>query len=181
MIGLLPKSLEIDGRDYEINSDFRVALLIFKAYNDGELSDYEKASVCLKCLYKEVPKNTEEALKKAVWFLDGGDMPKSKQAPSPMMDWEQDQYIIFPALNKVAGYEIRSVKYLHWWSLLGLFHEIDEGLYSQVMNIRAKKAKGKKLEKWEREFYIEHTELINIKRKLTAEEQAELDFINSLI
>lgn len=181
MIGLLPKSLEIDGRDYEINSDFRVALLIFKAYNDSELSNYEKAAVCLKCLYKEIPENAEEALKKAVWFLDGGDMPKSKQAPSPMMDWEQDQYIIFPALNKVAGYEIRSVNYLHWWSFLGLFNEIDEGLYSQVMNIRAKKAKGKKLEKWEREFYIEHTELINIKRKLTAEEQAELDFINNLV
>ncbi|MEE0929627.1 MAG: Gp15 family bacteriophage protein, partial [Acutalibacteraceae bacterium] len=32
MIGLLPKSLEIDGREYEINSDFRVVLLIFEAY-----------------------------------------------------------------------------------------------------------------------------------------------------
>ena len=177
MIGLLPKSLEIDGRDYEINSDFRVALLIFKAYNDGELSDYEKASVCLKCLFQEMPKDLNKALEKAVWFLDGGDMPKSKQAPAPMMDWEQDQYIIFPALNKVAGCEIRSVKYLHWWSFLGLFHEIDEGLYSQVMNIRAKKIKGKRLEKWERDFYIEHRELIDIRHELTAEEQAELDFI----
>ena len=179
--GMLPKSLEIDGQRYDIRTDYRVALLIFKAYKDERLSDFGKAVNCLRLLYKEAPKNTEEALKKAVWFLDGGDMPKSKQAPSPMMDWEQDQYIIFPALNKVAGYEIRSVKYLHWWSFLGLFNEIDEGLYSQVMNIRTKKAKGKKLEKWEREFYIEHTELINIKRKLTAEEQAELDFINSLI
>ena len=108
-------------------------------------------------------------------------MPKPKQAPAQIMDWEQDQYIIFPALNKVAGYEIRSVNYLHWWSFLGLFHGIDEGLYSQVMNIRAKKIKGKKLEKWEREFYIEHTELIDLKQKLTAEEQAELDFINNLV
>ena len=181
MIGLLPKSLEIDGVEYKIHSDYRVALLIFKAYRDNKLSDYEKSMVCLKCLFQEMPKDLNKALEKAVWFLDGGDMPKSKQAPSPMMDWEQDQYIIFPALNKVAGYEIRSVKYLHWWSLLGLFHEIDEGLYSQVMNIRAKKIKGKRLEKWERDFYIEHRELIDIRHELTAEEQAELDFINNLV
>ena len=181
MIGILPESLEIDGVEYKINSDYRVALLIFKAYHDNELSDYEKSMVCLKCLFQEMPKDLNKALEKAVWFLDGGDMPKSKQAPSPMMDWEQDQYIIFPALNKVAGYEIRSTKYLHWWSFLGLFHGIDEGLYSQVMNIRAKKIKGKRLEKWERDFYIEHRELIDIKHKLTAEEQAELDFINNLV
>lgn len=181
MIGILPESLEIDGVEYKIRSDYRVALLIFKAYNDNELSDYEKSMVCLECLFQEMPKDLNKALEKAVWFLDGGDMPKSKQAPSPMMDWEQDQYIIFPALNKVAGYEIRSVNYLHWWSFLGLFHGIDEGLYSQVMNIRAKKIKGKKLEKWERDFYIEHRELIDIKHKLTAEEQAELDFINNLV
>lgn len=181
MIGILPESLEIDGVEYKIRSDYRVALFIFKAYRDDELSDYEKSMVCLECLFQEMPKDLNKALEKAVWFLDGGDMPKSKQAPSPMMDWEQDQYIIFPALNKVAGYEIRSVKYLHWWSFLGLFHGIDEGLYSQVMNIRAKKIKGKRLEKWERDFYIEHRELIDIKHKLTAEEQAEIDFINNLV
>ena len=181
MIGILPESLEIDNVEYKIHSDYRVALLIFKAYRDNKLSDYEKSMVCLKCLFQEMPKDLNKALEKAVWFLDGGDMPKSKQAPSPMMDWEQDQYIIFPALNKVAGYEIRSVKYLHWWSLLGLFHEIDEGLYSQVMNIRAKKIKGKRLEKWERDFYIEHRELIDIRHELTAEEQAEIDFINNLV
>ena len=181
MIGILPESLEIDGLEYKINSDYRVALLILKAFNDNELSDYEKSMVCLKCLFQEMPKDLNKALEKAVWFLDGGDMPKSKQSPSPMMDWEQDQYIIFPALNKVAGYEIRSVKYLHWWSFLGLFHGIDEGLYSQVMNIRAKKIKGKRLEKWERDFYIEHRELIDIRHELTAEEQAELDFINNLV
>ena len=46
---------------------------------------------------------------------------------------------------------------------------------------RAKKIKGKRLEKWERDFYIEHRELIDIRHELTAEEQAELDFINNLV
>lgn len=42
MIGLLPTSLEIDGEQYEINSDFRIALLIFEAYADKELTYGEK-------------------------------------------------------------------------------------------------------------------------------------------
>lgn len=187
MIGILPTSLEICGKKYKIRSDFRVALLIFEAYNDSELSNKEKFIICLESLFEDVPDNDniEEAIRKAVWFLDGGDMPKSKKAQTKLMDWEQDQSIIFPAINKVAGYETRTVDYLHWWSFLGLFNEIGEGLYSQVMNIRIKRAKGKKLQKWERDFYNEHKELINIKEKLTPEQQAELDaekdYINSLI
>lgn len=181
MIGYLPQSLNIDGEEYAINSDFRVALTIFEAYNDEALSDYEKMLCCLKCLFKEIPLNADEALKQANWFLDGGDMPKSKKAPVKLMDWEYDQSIYFPAVNKVAGYETREAEYLHWWSFLGLFNEIGEGLYSQVMNIRSKRAKHKKLEKWEREFYNEHKELINIPEKLTEEEQEELDFINNLV
>ena len=53
------------------------------------------------------------------------------------------------------------------------------------MNIRGKRAKGKKLEKWERDFYNEHKELVDIKEKLSPEQQAELDaeedFINNLV
>ena len=52
------------------------------------------------------------------------------------------------------------------------------------MSIRAKKAKGKKLDKYEREFYITHRELIDLKPKLTAEEEQELkeelEFIDNL-
>lgn len=184
MIGKLPKSLVVGDTEYAIRSGFDVALLIFQAYSDPNLSETEKAQVCLMCLYEEVPINADEALKQATWFLDGGDMPKSKKSPVKLMDWEYDQSIYFPAVNKVAGYETRTVDYLHWWSFLGLFNEIGEGLFSQVMNIRSKRAKGKKLEKHEKEFYNEHKELINIKEKLTEEEQARLqeeaDFIDNL-
>lgn len=181
MIGQLPKSLIIDGKPHEINSDFRAALLIFQAYNDNELNELEKSIVCLRCLYKEVPENKAEALKQAVWFLDGGDAPKPEQAPRKMMDWEQDESIIFPAVNKVAGFETRTAEYLHWWTFLGLFNEIGEGLYSTVMHIRSKQSRGKPLDKWEKEFYSSHKELVDLRQKLTPEEQAELEFIKNLV
>ena len=181
----LPKTLEVCGREYAIRTDYRVALTIFEAFNDRTLPPQLVTPTVIQCLYKNIPDDAEEAYKKAVWFLDGGDMPKSRKAPKRTMDWEQDEYLIFPALNKVARCELRSVEYLHWWTFLGLFNEVGEGLYSQVMSIRTKRANGKKLEKWEREFFEKHKELIVIKEKLTPEEQAELEaeeaYINSLI
>ena len=177
-----PKSLEIDGVDYSIRSDFRVALLIFEAYQDNELDDLEKSSVCLECLYEDVPPNIEKAFEKAIWFLDGGDTPKSKQQSKKLMDWKQDESIIFPAINKTAGYETRNAEFVHWWTFLGFFNEIDnEGLYSQVMSIRFKKSKGKKLEKWEQEFYRNNKELVDIKQTYSAEEQAEIDRLKKLL
>jgi hypothetical protein len=181
MIGELPKTLEVDGKEYEIRTDFRVALLIFQALNNPDLSDKEKALIYLKSLYKEVPPNLDEAFKKAGWFLDGGNIPKSKKAPKQLMDWEQDESIMFPALNKVAGYETRSAEYLHWWSFLGLFNEVGEGLWSQVINIRSKKAKHKKLEKWEEEFYKDHREIIDLKKKYTSDELSEMERINKML
>ncbi len=181
MIGLLPKSLEIGGNQYRIRSDFRVALLIFEAFNDAELNDYEKVQVCLKCLYEEVPADTETAYRQAIWFLDGGNIPKSPQNRKKVFDWKQDESLIFSAVNKSAGFEIRSAEYVHWWTFLGYFSEIGEELFSQIVNIRTKKSRGKKLEKWEREFYAEHREMIDLKRSVSAEEQAEIDRLNAIM
>lgn len=188
MIGRLPKELNINGINRAIRSDFRVALLIFQAYNDPELSDWEKAQIMLECLYEDIdsipPEDLQEAADQAVWFLDGGSVPDEKskyQQSKKVMDWEQDDQMIFSAVNKIAGYETRAVEYLHWWTFLGFFNEIGEGLFSTVINIRQKKNKGKKLEKHEQEFYRENKSLIDIKPRLTKEEQAEIDYWNKLL
>jgi hypothetical protein len=185
MIGYLPRKLNINGTDRAIRSDYRVALLIFQAYNDTELSEEEKVQTMMECLYEDyenIPtEDCQEAADKAVWFLDGGSTSEEDskhQQSKKVMDWEQDEQLIFSAVNKVAGYETREKEYMHWWSFLGFFNEIGEGLFSTVINIRQKKNKGKKLEKHEQEFYRENKSLIDIKVKLTPEEQAEIDYWN---
>lgn len=60
---------------------------------------------------------------------------------------------------------------MHWWTFLGYFGEIEEGLFSTVVNIRNKRANGKKLDKWEIEFYNKNKALINIQ---TAQDKAEI-------
>lgn len=52
-----------------------------------------------------------------------------------------------------------------------LFQRDRRGAFSSVIGIRQKLSKGKKLEKYEQEFYRNHRNMIDLKRKLSAEEQ----------
>ena len=174
MIGILPKSLDVGGKRYGINSDFRIVLNLFEVLQLDELTDLEKAYITVNVLYtEEIPdKDFEEAVEKAYWFCDGGDMPKSQPSKVKTLDWKHDESIIFPAINKAAGCEVRTLPYLHWWTFLGYFGEISEGLFSTVMNIRCKRAEGKKLEKYEKDFLRKHKELVVLHSE---EEQQAID------
>lgn len=185
MIGRLPTSLEVSGKKVDIRTDFRDILVIMQAFSDPELLPEEKYEVMLEILYKDISEiaesNYPEAIKQALWFLDCGQVEDNKKTPRKVMDWEQDESILFPAINKVAGCEVRAVEYLHWWTFMGYFMEIDDGTFSMVLGIRQKRSKGKKLEKWEQEFYRANKSLCDLKTKYTAEEQEEIDYWNKLL
>lgn len=173
----LPTTVEIGDATYNIRSDYRPILDIMTALNDPELSDAEKAFVAFRIFYpewKDIPqKDYEEAIRKCYWFIDGGrDFQQSKKSPK-LMDWDQDfPYIIAP-INRIAGQELRSVPYCHWWTFLSYYYEIGECVFSQIVSIRHKRKTGK-LEKWEQKWYRENKELVDIKTKYT---NAEDDLI----
>ena len=169
-----PTSLNIGGVEYEIRTDYRVILDLLMALNDPELSDsdnkmsaYMQSRVILEIMFPDwdnIPKEyIQEALDKVAEFIDMGIGDDSKKPKT--MDWEQDAPIIIPAINKVLNKEIRAEKYMHWWTFLGAYMEIGEGLFSNIIHIRQKKAKGKKLEKWEQDFYKENKSLIDFQHK----------------
>ena len=184
MIGRLPTSLDVNGETYAIRSDFRDVLNIVAAFNDPELEDKEKVFVTLFVLYEdfeEIPEEDyEAAFRAAMEFIDHGVKADDTRSPR-VMDWEQDEGIMFPAVNKVAGFETRSAEYLHWWTFMGYFMEISEGVFSSVLSLRLKKAKGKKLEKWEQEYWNANKSICVLRQKLTPEEQAEKDRLNALL
>ena len=184
MIGELPTQLEISGEMYSIRTDFRDIIKILCAFNDPELKNEEKIYICLFILYEEFENISEseyeEAFQKAIAFIDQGSQENNKHSPR-LMDWEQDEQIMFPAINKVAGFEIRSSKYVHWWTFMGYYMEISEGIFSQVLALRSKKAKGKKLEKWEKEFWSNNRDICVLKTKLTEEEKLELENLNKML
>ena len=167
MIGKLPQTLEVCNKPYAIRSDFRDILIIISAYNDKDLSDQEKVFVCLNRIFKDfgtMPKDKDTyaaALKAATEFME---CRLSSDKPSPkVVNWDKDEQLIFPAINKVAGMEVRAVPYMHWWTFLGYFQAIDrEDLWGVVLTIRQKKAMGKKLEKHEKDFLAANHDLCSM-------------------
>lgn len=174
----LPTSIEIDRSVYEIRSDYRAIIDILLAFNDRELNEIEKYEVALKIFYvDQIPDfQLEKACEKMVEFINFMKIGKGRD-PRKLMDWEQDADLIIPAVNKVAGSEIRLLPYLHWWTFLGMYMEVGDCLFSQILAIRQKKAQGIKLEKWELEFFKANKDLIelrNRKEERSKEEQDEL-------
>lgn len=187
MVGYLPRELEVAGKQYAVRTDFRDILKILVAFNDPELEDSERVYICLFILYEDfqsIPvRDYEAAFKAALSFIDqgAGEIKKSAKRSPRVMDWEQDENLIFPAVNKVAGFETRSAEYIHWWTFLGYYMEVSEGIFSTVLSLRMKKAKGKKLEKWEREFWAANKDLCVLHEKLTEEEKAAKERLNALL
>jgi Bacteriophage Gp15 protein. len=172
MIGALPTSLEVDGVEYLINSDFRAALLVFEAFSDITLTALNKQLVMLEIIYApptssepNIPPNTAEALKQALWFLDVGVDEKHKKAnPVKSMDYSQDEQLLFSAVNAVFARDVREEPYMHWWTFYGLTQAISpDSLISHIVSIRHKRAKHEKLEKHEQKFYFENRHLIDFR------------------
>lgn len=187
MLGQLPKSLTVNGTDYAIRSDFRNILTVFEAFEDDSLTNEDKAFVLLARIYVDLEKIPKKdytaAYEEAVKFIEGGTVSKGKKSPYKLFNWIKDEQLIFPAVNKVAGCEVRLTEYMHWWTFLGYFGNVDkEDLWSFVLSIRQKRAKGKKLEKYEREFLNANKELCSIESTVSAKsaEDALEEMFNAL-
>ena len=179
----LPRTLDYGHGPRAIRADFRVALDILAAFDDPELSETEKAYICLHNLYEDFermpPEEYAEAYRAAVAFIDhgaGGDGGGLRT-----VDWEQDAPLLFPAVNRVAGYEVRDAAFLHWWTFLGMFMEIRESVYATVLSLRQKKARGVKLERWEQDFWRRNAGICRLRLRLTEAEKEEKERLRAVL
>lgn len=176
----LPKTLNVGGKDYNIRYQFGAVLDVLAAYGDQEMEEEDKAEVMMTIIYpelKDIPsEHIAEAYKKACEFIDCG-QKDSGRPHKKIMDWSQDADLIIPAINNVAGMEVRANPELHWWTFCGYYMSIGDSLFSTVIHIRRKKTERKKLDKWEEEFYRENKHLIDLHTPVTEEIQAEKESI----
>lgn len=181
----LPKTIDIDGAALAIRYDYRVILEIITMLSDNDLAPEDKGQALLEMFYVEPEqiKDIQKAIEQCYWFIDCGNKP-TKSSPR-LMDWEQDfQYIIAP-VNRVLGYDARGVDYnfadntggLHWWTFVSAYMEIGaDTTLSQIISMRSKMKKGKKLEKWEREWIRSNYDAVHLHTNYS---DAETDLINS--
>lgn len=184
----LPKTINIGGVEQPIRWWYGAILDILTIFNNPDYEVDEQWEVALRIFYpnfESIPSDKlEESAVKLKTFIDRGVSENDEHSPV-LMDWEQDANMIFPAVNRVMGKEIRGDDTIHWWTFIGAYMEIGESLFSSVLNIRSKRAKGKKLEKYEKEFERENRSLITLKRRKSeaeiAKEEAEKKALEELL
>ena len=178
----IPTSVDIDGKEYKIrnNGDYRMVLDCFSALNDTELNTEERLFASLIIFYEDMDEysmeslNLEVAVNKMFDFFNCGSTDQNaKKVPYKLLDWDKDSQLICSAVNKVANTEIRLVPYMHWWTFMGYYSAIGECLLSTILTIRDKIMKGKKLEKYEREFRRDNPQYFVWNSKTLEQEEAD--------
>lgn len=183
----LPTSLEVSGKERSIRTDFRVILDLLEIFGDVELTDEEKALLILEIFYPDDAfgmDEVQEAINKCCAFIDCEDEGTTdNKSTARLMDWKQDYKHIIAPVNRVLGQEARAVTYdyaantggLHWWTFLAAYQEIGDCYFAQIVSIRSKQARGKALDKSDREFYRRNRADIDLKIKYTEAETTEID------
>lgn len=172
----LPVAVEINGGQFNIREqcDYRIVLKCINALNDPDLTDEQKLQCALIIFYEDYDRlpDLQVAVSEMFRIISYNDPKTNDQQKPSLMDWNKDFRHIAPPISRILGYDVRIPgRYTHWWTFLGGYMEIGECTFSTIVSIRSKKQKGKKLEKWEEEFYRENYDTVHLPTKYTKEEQ----------
>lgn len=180
----LPITITVNDKSYPIRNrgDFRVILDCFEAINDPELGDTLSAITALIIFLDGMETEEDiidtfgnhlgEALTQMYLFFNCGQESIGAVTKYDVVDWEADAQLISGAINAIAGFEIRGIEYLHWWSFMGYYLNIGECAFSTIVNIRSKIRDDKKLEKYEKDFKRDNPQYFVVRKKPTAEEKS---------
>ena len=189
MMWSLPISVKIKGKEYAIRNkcDYRVVLDVISALNDEDLEMEYRVECALFQFYGNDELDTVEkvltslndiqiAIVEMMKIINLGKEETDEEYKPKLMDWEHDFTQLAPPISRTLGYSVRDAKnYTHWYDFIGAYMEIGECTFANIISIRNKRMKGKKLEDWEQEFYRENKKIIDLPHKLTDEEQEWLD------
>ena len=181
----LPSSLSLQGQEYAINADWRPCVNIMRMFERTDLSDMEKVLCMVGILYEdEIPDSLmTEAAEQAVWFLNLGEAADGKKSTlsfGRLFSWEQDLKFIISAVDKSAGFSIRSREFYHFWEFMSAFFETGECVFNTIVHQRKLKKTGKQ-SKADKEWWAENRDIAELKVELTIDEQEILDAFNALL
>ena len=167
----LPESLNIDGRNYEINTDFKVWLEVAE-----KLSEKDVFGV-FSLVFNELPDNMYSAFTAVMDFYTGGEKSKGKKGKA-VFDFVFDAELIYAAFWQQYRINLNAVK-LHWWEFKALFTGLTaDTRFVTVMGYRQTDLNSIK-DKKERKFYRDMKRLYKLPDR-RSEEEKEADFNDAL-
>lgn len=142
LIDALPTSIEVNGIDYPIRSDFRTCMRIIVASEDDALTQSEKTLILLMLLYPSLPPDHNAALIAGLAFLNGS-LTEDDDSGIRVYSFTKDAQLIFAAFRQTHNIDLTTVE-LHWWEFMALFMDLgSETAFCSIVNLRRRLATGK--------------------------------------
>lgn len=185
LIDLLPSTIEIEGVEYDISSNFRDSILFEILMQDSKISDQDKLMLGLQYYYRDnIPKNINIAVEKMLWFYKcGKEEVEAKGTGSgenagQIYSYEHDDDYIYSAFLDQYGVDLQDIEDLHWWKFKAMFKSLKEdNKISKIMGYRSMKIDNDMSDN-EKKFYKEMKQIYSLP-DLRTEEEKELDFHNT--
>lgn len=136
----LPCSISVCGKNYPINTDFRVWIRVEEILS-SDISAADKILRCFSLIFasKDIPSSVDETLSSILYFLSpfyntlGG--KKTAKCNEPLFDFAFDSGLIYAAFLSQYNIDLTS-DHLHWWRFLSLFCSLSPCKFTEVVRIR---------------------------------------------
>lgn len=181
IVDTLPSSVELGGKEYKINTDFRYWVLFEMLMQDNDVEELEKLEKMLELFFDEdIDINTDfkEIFEAIMWFYSCGN--HEKRGPNKngrnkrvnIYDFEVDSDYIYSAFLTQYGIDL-SVDNLHWWKFKALFKSLkSDNEIVKIMGYRSIEVTSD-MTKEEQKFYREMKEIYSLKDNRTDDEKEE--------
>lgn len=168
----LPDKVEVDGRKYRLDLDFRNVLRMIEIMSREDLLSEARNYLALKCVMRKVPKNVGQAMTAVSAIIFPKTKKKGDKGPK-LTDYTQDADLIRAAFLQCYGINLWREK-LHWFEFTGLLAGLPDGSrYIDIVGIRAKPLpEPTKYNAKERQWLIEAKQRYAIEKTAKEEEEA---------
>lgn len=183
---IYPTQMEVNGKIYKINTDYRTALACFKAINDKTIKDTERSiAIVTLLLGMDVPlEDTKEALDKCAIYLRCGRETNSSDNEIDM-DYFEDERAIRTSIRQCYHINLNTEQNIHWWE----YNELIEGLTEETLLSRIREIRNYDLSQEkdakQRARIQKAKEQVSLKKKddrtLTKEEEANVENFKKLM
>ena len=140
-----PTKVKIEDREYEINTDFRIAIECNQIALDDKISDFERALAIIYKLYGEKGLNAKYDLNRllelAQKYLSCGKEVENDKNEEPDMDFVQDMDYIEASFMSDYNIDLSNTK-MHWWKFYNLINGLSNSemgsccVLNRVRNLR---------------------------------------------
>lgn len=186
LIDVNPETVDLEGKSYRINTDFRISILFDQLIQDRSLTDKEKMANAINLYFPVKPTHINtmdglnEVMESILWFYRCGEDPvmESNGHSKPLFCFKQDADYIYAAFLSQYRIDLQD-DYLHWWKFRALLKGLTEDhLFSKIIGYRDIKITND-MSNEQKEFYRKMKRTYNIPDKRTIEE-IESDFNQSM-